>query len=159
MKGCLTYIYICLALSSITFLVTGCATASKSELLEIHDTITANRVDTVRQHVRETVHDTIHNYTEHIVTVNEKGDTIRETNNNYYYQHTIERDSGSYYIHLIDSLVKSLNQNHDSEKTLEKKPPWWQSLEWKIVAFASIIFIAKLIIRKKKEKNKSYASS
>lgn len=148
MKGCLTYIYICLALSSITFLVTGCATSSKSELLEIHDTITANRIDTVRQYVRETVHDTIHNRTENIVTVNEKGDTIRETNNNYFYQHTIERDSGAYYIHLIDSLVKSLNQNHDSEKTVEKKPPWWKSLGGEIVVIASIALIVTMIFRK-----------
>lgn len=146
MKGCLTYIYICLALSSITFLVTGCATASKSELLEIHDTITANRVDTVRQHVRETVHDTIHNYTEHIVTVNEKGDTTKETNNNYFYQHTIERDSSSQYIHLIDSLIKSLNQNHDKEEVKEKKTSWWNTLPWMIIAIGAIIALVIVLI-------------
>lgn len=150
MKGCLTYIYIyiCLALSSITFLITGCATTSKSELLEIHDTITINRVDTVRLFVYKTVHDTIHHHTEHIVTVNQKGDTVKVVNNNYIRERIVERDSSAYYKHQLDSVKHALNQNHDSEKTVEKKPPWWEERVIRILVIATITVIVTLFLRK-----------
>ena len=147
----ITYCVVSTICALLPLLITGCGTTHESELLEIHDTITANHVDTVTQYVSKTVHDTIHHHMERIVTVNEKGDTIRETNNNYYYQHTIERDSDAYYRHLIDSLVKSLNQNHEHEKTVEKSSSWWELWKWKIIAFAAIILIVKLIFRKKKK--------
>lgn len=152
MKGCLTYLYIFLALSSITILITGCATTSKSEFLEIHDTITANRVDTVQLYVYRTVHDTIHHLTEHFVTVNQEGDTLKVVNNNYIRERIVERDSSAYYKHQLDSMKHALNQNHDSEKTVLKKPPWWQKLTWKIIISASIALIVTLIFRKIKKR-------
>lgn len=121
----------CLVLVSFlfSFLITGCGTTHESELLEIHDTITAAHVDTVRQYIKQTVYDTIHQHTERIVTVNERGDTVKEVNNNYYKERIIERDSSSYYRHMIDSLMKSLMQNHDKEAVTEKKPSFWE--RWK----------------------------
>lgn len=148
MKRCLTYLYIFLALSSMTFLMTGCATTRESELREIHDTIVTNRVDTVQLYVYRTVHDTIHHHTEHTVTVTEKGDTVKVVNNNYIRERIVERDSSAYYKHQLDSMKHALNQNHDSEKTVEKKPPWWKFLGGEIVVIASIALIVTMIFRK-----------
>lgn len=124
----------------------GCKTIKDSELVEIHDTVSVNRIDTVYQYTQKIVNDTVREKTEHIVTVNEKGDTIRETNNYYYNQHTIERDSSAYYAHLIDSIMKSLNQNHDHEKVVEKKPSIWERFKWQLIALALLIALILLLV-------------
>lgn len=131
-----------------TLLMTGCATTNKSELLEIHDTIVTNRVDTVRLFVYKTVYDTIHHLTEHFVTVNQKGDTLKVVNNNYIRERIVERDSSAYYKHQLDSMKHALNQNHDSEKTMEKKPPWMEKLAIGFLIIATIIVIVKMILLK-----------
>lgn len=140
---CLYHIICCIFAG---FLLLNCASSRKSELLEIHDTITANHVDTVTQYFSKTVHDTIHHHTERIITISEKGDTTKETNNNYYYQHTVERDSSAYYRHILDSLIKSLNQNHDKEEVKEKKTSWWDTLPWMIIAIGAIVALVIVLI-------------
>ena len=118
-------------------LMLSCATSKERELLEIHDTVTVNHVDTIRQYIERHHTDTVREKVEHIVTVNAKGDTIRETNNYYYNERVIERDSNYYYRHVIDSLKKSLDQNRDKEK--EKKGSWWDTFKWQVIALILVL--------------------
>lgn len=149
--GCLPVILLCVVLSFV-----GCKTIRESEIFEVHDTITTHKIDTVRVYQIKTVHDTLRESSSHILTLNEKGDTIKE----YHYFHekekVIEKDSTDKYVSLIDSLRQSLNTNHEKEKVIEKKD-WWAEWKWKLIAFALLIAVIllalKIIIPKWKQIN------
>ena len=153
--GCLPVLLLCVVLSFV-----GCKTIRESEIVEIHDTVTTHRIDTVRVYQIKTVHDTIRETSNHVLTLNEKGDTIRE----YHYFHekekVIEKDSTDKYVSLIDSLRQSLNTSHEKEKVVEKKD-WWAEWKWKLFTFALLIAVILLAIKfifpkwKQKYKNKS----
>ena len=140
--GCLPILLLCAALSFV-----GCKTIRESEIVEIHDTVTTHKVDTVREYELKTIYDTVHQYTERLVTLNEAGDVVKEVNNHYYHEKVVEKDSTDKYKSSIDSLKAVLNQLHDKQTVVEKKPSWWQMWKWKIVALAAIILAAFLVIR------------
>ena len=115
--GCLPILLLCIALSFV-----GCKTIRQTEYVAIHDTLHVHHSDTVREYTIKTVHDTIRESSNHILTLNEKGDTIRE----YHYYHEkekiVEKDSTDKYKSSIDSLKSVLNKIHEKEKVTEKKP-------------------------------------
>lgn len=142
MRSLCTYPIICCIF--VGFLLMSCATSREKELLEIHDTVTVIDVDTIREYIERHHTDTVREKIEHIVTVNGKGDTIRETNNYYYNEHVIEQDSSSLYRHFIDSLMKSLNK--EKEEVVKKKPTLWERLEDNIIFFVVMVGVFGILV-------------
>ena len=140
--GCLPILLICVTLSFV-----GCKTIWESEIVEIHDTVTMHRIDTVREYKLKTLYDTVHQFTESLVTLNEAGDVVKEVNNHYYHEKVVEKDSTDKYKSSIDSLKAVLNQLHDKQTVVEKKPSWWQTWKWKLIALAAVILTVLLALK------------
>lgn len=73
----------------------SCRTIHDTRTMETHDTVEVFRTDTLRLYRERTLRDTIHLLTERIVTLTERGDTVRLTNNTIIRERTIERDTAS----------------------------------------------------------------
>lgn len=152
--GCFPVLLLCIALSFV-----GCKTIHESEIVEIHDTLTVHHSDTVREYKSKTLYDTINIYTEKIITLSTNGDTIKEIHNYFERERIIEKDSSDVYKALLDSIKQSLNQNHEKEKVIEKKPSFWQQWKWKLVAAASIILTLLVLLKTFVPKIKDYLHS
>ena len=139
--GCLPILLLCVVLSFV-----GCKTIKESEIIEVHDTITTYKVDTLREYKQKTLHDTVNIYTEKILTLNEDGEVVKEVNNHYYHEKVVEKDSTDIYKSLLDSIKQSLNTNHEKEKVIEKKD-WWAEWKWKLIAFALFVAVILLAIK------------
>lgn len=137
--GCFPVILLCICLSFV-----GCKTIRESELIEIHDTVTVYRGDTLIQYVYKHINDTVREIIEKTIVINEKGDTTKETTVNNYYHNHYESDSVNIYKALLDSIKQSLNQNHEKEKVVEKKD-WWEEWKWKLIALAVVIAMLAVI--------------
>lgn len=135
--GCVPVLMLCAALSFV-----GCKTIKESEIVEIHDTITAYRTDTVKEYKLKTLYDTVHQFTERLVTLNEAGDVVKEVNNHYYHEKVVEKDSTDKYKSSIDSLKAILNQLHDRQTVIERKPGWWERWKWRLAMAALLIAVA-----------------
>lgn len=147
--GCLPVLLLCFTLSFV-----GCKTIKDSEIIEIHDTVTVYRGDTLIQYVYKNIGDTVNQIIEKTIIINEKGDTVKQnTTNNYIHNH-YESDSVNIYKALLDSIKQSLNQNHEKEKVIEKKD-WLAEWKWKLIAFALLVAVIlltlKLVIPKMKK--------
>ncbi len=135
--GCVPVLLLCAALSFV-----GCKTIRESEIVEIHDTVTTHKVDTVREYKLKTLYDTVHHWHTSEVTLRENGDTIRHVVNNYYKERVVERDSTDRYRSSIDSLRAVLNQLHDRQTAIERKPGWWERWKWRLAMAALLIAVA-----------------
>lgn len=139
--GCLPILLLCIALSFV-----GCKTIRQTEYVAIHDTLHVHHSDTVREYKIKTVHDTIRESSNHILTLNEKGDTIRE----YHYYHEkekiVEKDSTDKYKSSIDSLKSVLNKIHEKEKVTEKKPSFWGQWKWRLISCALLVALVLALI-------------
>lgn len=139
--GCLPILLLCVVLSFV-----GCKTIRQTEYVAIHDTLHVHHSDTVREYKIKTVHDTIRESSNHILTLNEKGDTIRE----YHYYHEkekiVEKDSTDKYKSQIDSLRQSLNKIHEKEKVTEKKPSFWEQWKWRLISCALLVALVLALI-------------
>lgn len=140
--GCFPIFLLCAALSFV-----GCKTIRESEIVEIHDTVTTHRIDTVREYKLKTLYDTVHQFTERLVTLNEAGDVVKEVNNHYYHEKVVEKDSTDKYKSSIDSLKAVLNQLHDKQTVVEKKPSWWEQWKWKLIALSAVILTVLLALK------------
>ena len=132
--GCFPVMLLCLCLSFV-----GCKTIKESEIVEVHDTVTVNHSDTVKEYVNKTLHDTVHHWHNEIITLKENGDTAKHVVNNYFREKIVERDSTDRYRSSIDSLKAVLQQLQSNEKVIEKKPSWWNVWKWKIIAMAAVV--------------------
>lgn len=115
--GCLP-----IALLLLVLLLSSCSTSKTSELTEIVDTVTNRQADTLRIYVEKEVHDTVKLVTEKTIIINEKGDTLKETNNNNYFQRIVEHDLTDVYKSRLDSLSERMRQLQESEKVITKQP-------------------------------------
>lgn len=132
--GCFPVMLLCLCLSFV-----GCKTIKESEIVEVHDTVTVNHSDTVKEYVNKTLHDTVHHWHNEIITLKENGDTAKHVVNNYFREKIVERDSTDRYRSSIDSLKAVLQQLQKNDKVIEKNPSWWSVWKWKIIAMAAVV--------------------
>lgn len=139
--GCFPVILLCICLSFI-----GCKTIKESEIIEVHDTVNVHQADTVKEYVFKHLHDTLREYHNEIITLKENGDTAKHEVNNYYYNRIVERDSTDRYRSSIDSLKAVLQQLQNKEKVVEKKPSWWATRKWKLIALASFVAMLAVIV-------------
>ena len=131
-------------------LLSGCKTIHQSERIEIHDTLTIHRSDTVKEYKLKTLYDTVHHYHHEVLTLNEGGDTIKQIINNTFRERIIERDSSDTYRSKIDSLARIINELQQKEKVVEKKD-WWAEWKWRLITFAAIVVALLLAIRSAKD--------
>jgi hypothetical protein len=127
----------------LAFCLMGCRTKSVVEFVEVHDTLRTVQTDTVREVRVVTKTDTIKQMENHILTVNERGDTIREVHFYHEREKTIVVDSTNRYQSKIDSLQSIIDRMSTKEVV---KEPWFWAWGWKILAgiVAAIIFIIRL---------------
>lgn len=144
-----------------------CSCGSKKVIMETiyeHDTVTVHHSDTVRLVELkidsivdiQTVYvgDTVYRDREHVITLNQNGDTIKE----HLHEKQVEKhneatntlhnktstDSVSYFKAKCDSLQKVINKQHDKqEKVTKTKRPWTDYL-----IVAAVLAFALFLIRK-----------
>lgn len=139
--GCLPVLLLCF-----TFSFVGCKTIKESEIVEIHDTLTVHHSDTVREYKLKTLYDTVHQFTERLVTLNEAGDVVKEVNNHYYHEKVVEKDSTDKYKSTADSLRAVLNQLREKETISVKSPNWWEQWKWRLVSCALLVALVLALL-------------
>lgn len=113
------------ALSVILLMLTSCTTIRESEVSIVRDTLTVYRSDTVRDVRTLHVHDTVRVVTERVVMQDANGNTIKETNNNWYTERVVVVDSTDRYKSVVDSLQRVINEREKDKVTKKEKLPWW----------------------------------
>ena len=130
--------------------LSSCATKKKvvKEYEYVHDTLFVSHTDTFIVERWNTRHDTIQTITERIVTLLQAdktlpAETIKVVVNNDRYRYRYVGDSTLTARSVVDSLLKVLDQRHESEKlTVKKEPPW------KVLIFmGAILFVCVLILK------------
>lgn len=139
--GCLPVLLLCAVLSFV-----GCRTTKETELVAVHDTVTAHRVDTVREYQLKTLYDTVRQYTERLVTVDADGNVLKEVNNHYYHEKVVERDSTDKYKSTADSLRAVLNQLREKETISVKSPNWWEQWKWRLISCALLVALVLALL-------------
>ena len=110
------------------FALCGCKTKTVTQIEVVHDTLTVHHSDTLRE-VKVTHHtDTVREIQTHFITLNEKGDTIKEVHHYHDIQHTIIVDSTDRYQSKVDSLQSVINKMKEKETVVTKKPSLWQRM-------------------------------
>jgi len=130
---------------------TSCATKKKvvKELEYVHDTLFISHTDTFMVERWNTRHDTVQMLTERVVTLmqNDKtlpADTIKVVVNNDRYHYAYVKDSTMTARSVVDSLLKVLDQRHESEKmTVKTEPPWIQRLIFLLIIGLIVFIILK----------------
>ena len=113
----------------IAFCFMSCRTKSVTEFVAVHDTLRTVRTDTVRDVRVVTKTDTLRQLESHFLTVNERGDTIREI---HYYKEVEKEavvDSTNRYQSKVDSLQSIVDKL--ATKEVVKEPSFWE--RWKRV--------------------------
>ena len=131
---------VCVAV--ILMLLCSCKATHEVERVYTHDTLIVHHTDTLIHTKTLHVHDTTRQVEQHLITLNQAGDTIREVHHYHDTERTIVLDSTDRYKAKNDSLQKLLNKERNKEKVVEKKEPWWQRL--KNTAINSMIVLAVL---------------
>lgn len=130
------------------WLLMGCKTKSVTEYVAVHDTLRTVQTDTVRDVRVVTKTDTIHQTESHLLTVNERGDTIREVHVYHEREKTVVVDSTNRYQSKIDSLQAVIDKSR--EQTTIKEPPWWERWGRKIGFAVVVLLLLMLILRQLK---------
>ncbi len=110
----------------VAFCFMSCRTKSVTEFVAVHDTV---RTDTVRDVRVVTKTDTLRQLESHFLTVNDRGDTIREI---HYYKEVEKEtvvDSTNRYQSKVDSLQSIVDKL--ATKEVVKEPSFWE--RWKRV--------------------------
>jgi hypothetical protein len=142
MNNGLVWLAVVWAALLLAFCLMGCRTKSVVEVVEVHDTVRMAQTDTVREVRVVTKTDTIKQMENHILTVNERGDTIREVHFYHEREKTIVVDSTNRYQSKVDSLQSIIDRMSTKEVV---KEPWFWAWGWKILAaVAAIILIIRL---------------
>lgn len=130
---------------------TSCATKKKvvTEKEYVHDTLTVSHTDTFTIERWKTRHDTIQMITERVVTLLQAdkslpAETIKVVVNNDRYHYAYVKDSTMTARSVVDSLLKVLDQRHESEKvTVKTEPPWIQRIVFLLIIGLIIWLILK----------------
>ncbi len=165
MTGMAWLLALWLILAMIFLAMCSCSTKKVvTETVWEHDTITVHHSDTVRivelkidsivdiQTVY--VGDTVYRDREHIITLNTKGDTIKE----HLHEKQVEKhneatntqhnktstDSVSYFKAKCDSLQKVINKQHNKQQKIVKKQRSWTDY----LILLGLVAFALLLVRK-----------
>ena len=109
------------------WMLMGCRTKSVTEYVAVHDTLRTVRTDTVRDVRVVTKTDTLRQTESHFLTVNDRGDTIREI---HYYKEVEKEtvvDSTKRYQSKVDSLQSIVDKL--ATKEVVKESSFWE--RWK----------------------------
>ena len=109
------------------WILMGCRTKSVTEYVAVHDTLRTVRTDTVRDVRVVTKTDTLRQTESHFLTVNERGDTIREVHVYHEREKTVVVDSTNRYKSKVDSLQSIVDKL--ATKEVVKEPSLWE--RWK----------------------------
>lgn len=109
------------------WLLMGCKTKSVTEYVAVHDTLRTIQTDTVRDVRVVTKTDTLRQTESHFLTVNERGDTIREVHVYHEREKTVVVDSTNRYKSKVDSLQSIVDKL--ATKEVVKEPSLWE--RWK----------------------------
>ena len=131
---------VCLAV--ILSLLASCRTVHEVEHVYTHDTLYVHQSDTVREVKLLAVHDTTRQVEQHLITLNQAGDTIKEIHHYHDSERIIIVDSTDRYKAKNDSLQRLLDREREKEKVVEKKPTFLERL--KNTAIDSMIVLAVL---------------
>ncbi len=134
---------VCLAV--ILSLLASCKTTREVERVYTHDTLYVNHSDTVREVKLLAVHDTTRQVEQHLITLNQAGDTIKEIHHYHDSERIIIVDSTDRYKAKNDSLQRLLDREREKEKVVEKKPTFLEFMKVTgtgfLIAVGTILFI------------------
>ena len=116
------------------------------ERVYVHDTVTVQHIDTIRDTRLQTVHDTVTQREVHTITLNNVGDTVKEVHNYHSVERIIVVDSTYRYKARLDSLQKIIDSQQ--RQVVEPKKSWPSALE-KLVGVIIIIVVAAALLRRK----------
>lgn len=116
------------------------------ERVYVHDTVTVQHIDTIRDTRLQTVHDTVTQREVHTITLNNVGDTIKEVHNFHNVERIIVVDSTYRYKARLDSLQKIIDSQQ--RQVVEPNKSWPSALE-KLVAVIIIIVVTVALLRRK----------
>lgn len=130
----------------LAFCLMGCRTKRVVEFVEKHDTLRTVQTDTVREVRVVTKTDTLKQMESHILTVNERGDTIREVHFYHELEKTVVVDSTNRYQSKIDSLQSIIDRMSTKEVV---KTPWFWDWGWKVIAVIAALAVIVVIARRR----------
>lgn len=141
------------ALIGLSFLSTSCATKEivKEEILTVHDTIYSHKTDTLVDIKVITVHDTTRQVENHIITLNNVGDTIKEIHHYHNSEKVIVVDSTNRYKAVVDSLQKALHEQQNTKTEIKQSKKWRGYVLTAIITAAFVIAIIGLVNTKIKK--------
>ena len=117
------------------------------ERVYVHDTVTVQHVDTIRDTRLQTVHDTVTQREVHTITLNNVGDTVKEVHIFHNVERTIVVDSTYRYKARLDSLQKIIDSQQRQVVEVKKSP--LPSIRDMIVAALIIIVVTVALLRRK----------
>lgn len=126
--------------------------ATKREIVEKTDTLIVTKTDTIKDvhYVTQKEKEYVDRWNDRIVTINLKGDTVKDVQKQIVYveKDSYLRDSLDMYKARYDALLKSTNTN--KEKVTEKVS-WWQRVKdnlLMILLTLAVIFILAISLKK-----------
>lgn len=112
----------------------------------IHDTVYSVKKDTVKEIHHTHYRDSSWERHDNEVTLNEKGDTVKQVINNYFYTLSEKEDSSMFYKAIADSLSKVLKETKtETEKEEVKVVKGPTFLERAVFGYATIFIILIVI--------------
>lgn len=123
----------------VAFCFMSCRTKSVTEFVAVHDTLRTVRTDTVRDVRVVTKTDTLRQLESHILTVDERGDTIREVHVYHEREKTVVVDSTNRYQSKIDSLQAVIDKLADKE--IVRQPTFWERWQRVIDIIITLVFV------------------
>ncbi len=131
----------------------GCKTKERvvTEYTIIHDTVSVVKTDTVRDIRVQIVRDTLKQVENHVLTINEMGDTIKEEHRYHDILRTVVVDSTNRYQARVDSLRRALEKEQSKNTVVKKsiKMPWWMWMAAILVFLVGLHFIVRFIMCKR----------
>ena len=116
-------------------MLTGCRTKTIAEFVAVHDTLMVSKTDTCYKVRVERIADTVMIETEHSVTLNEGGETIRVAIYRDRWRDRWNVRTDTVMRATIDTVY--LSKDTDTKKVADSGVPWWE--RWTIV-LAIIVF-------------------
>ena len=121
------------------WLLMGCRTKSVTEYVEVHDTLRVYNTDTLHDVRVVTKTDTLRQTESHFLTVNERGDTIREVHVYHEREKTVVVDSTNRYRAKVDSLQAVIDKLADKE--IVRQPTFWERWQRVIDIIITLVFV------------------
>ena len=127
------------AVMLLIILLTSCTTTkSITETEVVRDTVTLNHHDTVTLNKYLTLHDTVSDIQYHYITLNDKGDPIKEVHIHDNKETVRIVDSTYRYKAEMDSMQRLLDKQHDQ---LTVKEQGGGVKRWEIALYAAILIV------------------